>query len=59
MLKKLILAVVVAVVFTLGCLLLGAILSALNVAVATTVGGFLQQWAGVVGLLAGLWYFFI
>lgn len=58
MLRKLILAVVVAVVVTLACLLLGALLQNLNVAVAVTIGNFLKNYAAVLGILAGLWHFF-
>lgn len=57
MLRKLILSVVVGVVATLACILVGAILVALRVSVAETVGGFLQDWAGVIGFLAAIWYF--
>lgn len=58
MLRKLILAVVVAVVVTLACVLLGAILTSLNVAIATTIGNFLKSYSAAIGVLAGLWYFF-
>jgi uncharacterized membrane protein len=58
MIPRLILAVVVAVVVTLACILLGAILASLGIAIAVTVGGFLKQWGAVIGILAGLWYFF-
>lgn len=51
-------SVVVAVVVTLACLLLGAILAALKVDVAVTVGDFLRQYSAVIGVLAGLWHFF-
>lgn len=57
-LKKLILAVVVAVVVTLACYLLGAILDALTVQIAVTIGNFLKSYGAVIGILAGLWYFF-
>jgi hypothetical protein len=57
-LRKLILAVVVAVVVTLGCFLVGGILADLKVEIAVTIGGFLKQWGAVIGILAGLWYFF-
>lgn len=56
--NKLILSVVVAVITTLACILLGAILVALNVNVAVTIGDFLKDYAAVLGVLAGLWYFF-
>lgn len=58
MLARLILAVVVAVVVTLACILVGAILVTLTVDVAVTVGDFLKHYSGVLGVLAGLWYFF-
>lgn len=58
MLARIALAVVVAVVVTLGCLLLGAILAALTVQVAITIGDFLKSYSSVIGILAGLWFFF-
>jgi hypothetical protein len=58
MIRKLILAVVVAVIVTLVCILLGAILTALSVQVAVTIGHFLEDFSSVLGILAGLWYFF-
>ena len=53
------LAVVVAVVVTLACVLLGTILQSLTVAVAVTIGDFLKTYAAVLGVLAGLWWFFV
>lgn len=58
MLSRIVLAIVVAVVVTLGCVLVGGILISLSVAVAVTVGNFLKDYAGVIGVLAGLWFFF-
>ncbi len=58
MLARLVLAVVVGVVVTLGCILVGAILVSLKVALAVTVGEFIQSYGGVFGVLAALWYFF-
>lgn len=58
MLTKIILSVIVAIVVTLGCYLLGAILGALEVSIAVTIGEFLTKWGSVIGILAGLWYFF-
>lgn len=58
MLSKLVLAVVVAVVVTLACYLVGAILLTLKVAIAVTVGDWLKSYGGVLGVLAGLWHFF-
>lgn len=59
MIRKLMLAVVVAVVVTLACVLLGTILQSLTVAVAVTIGDFLKTYAAVLGVLAGLWWFFV
>lgn len=58
MLSKLVLSVVVAVIVTLACILLGGILVALKVDIAITIGEFLKDYAGVLGVLAGLWHFF-
>ncbi len=58
MIRKLVLSVVVAVVVTLACMLLGGILSALNVSIAVVLGHFLETYGSVLGILAGLWYFF-
>ena len=58
MIGKIVLAVVVAVVVTLACILLGGILETLKVAIAVTIGNFLQSYAGVIGVLSGLWFFF-
>lgn len=58
MISRLVMAVVVAVVVTLGCFLLGAILVTLKVDVAVTIGNWLKQYGGVLGVLAGLAHFF-
>ena len=58
MIRRLVLAVVVAVVVGLACLLIGLILDSLHVPIASTVGGFLIMWGWVLGVLAGLWQFF-
>jgi hypothetical protein len=58
MLGRVVLAVVVAVVVGLACMLLGAILTSLAVPIAVTIGAFLVQWGWVLGVLAGLWFFF-
>lgn len=58
MLNRVIQGVIVAVVVTLACILLGAILIALKVDIATTVGDFLKQYAAALGILAGLWHYF-
>ena len=58
LLSRLVLAVVVAVLVTLGCILVGSILLALEVSIAVTIGDFLKKYGSVLGVLAGLWYFF-
>ena len=58
MIARVVLAVIVGVVVFLACVLIGGLLSDLKVDFAQTVGGFLQTWAAVIGLLAALWYFF-
>jgi uncharacterized membrane protein YvlD (DUF360 family) len=58
MLQRLVLALVVAVVVGLVCILLGSVLETLKVPIAETVGGFIYSWGWVIGVLAGLWYFF-
>lgn len=57
MLSRIIFAIVVAVSFTLACLLLGAILLLLKIDIATTVGDFFKLHAGTIGILAGLFTF--
>lgn len=58
MIRNIILAVLVAVVVTLGCTLVGGILISLEVDIAVTIGNFLKDYSGVIGVLSGLWYFF-
>jgi uncharacterized membrane protein YdcZ (DUF606 family) len=55
---RLVMAVVVACVVGLVCLLLGSILASLDIPPASAVGSFLSRWAWVIGCLAGLWQFF-
>jgi hypothetical protein len=59
MLSRIILAVVVAVVAYLICIFVGGVLLvSLGVPIAVAVGRFLVQWATVISVLAGLWFFF-
>lgn len=58
MLSRIVLAVVVGVVVTLACVLIGSILDALSVQIAVTIGDFLRRYSGVFGVLAALWFFF-
>ena len=57
MLSKLLLALLVAVVTTLGCILLGAILALIPLAIVGVIAVFLTAWSVAIGVIAGLWYF--
>ena len=59
MLSRLILAAVVAIAVTLGCILLGTLLSSINITVAVVLGAFLVSYSAAIGILAGAWYFFM
>ena len=58
MIARLALSVVVAVVVGLICQLFGPILISMGVPFAVAVGAFLVQWGWVLGICAGIWYFF-
>lgn len=58
MLARIVLAVVVAIIVGLACILVGGILSSLGIPIADTVGDFLLRWGWVLGVLAGLAHFF-
>lgn len=59
MLREIILAVVAAVVAYLICVIVGGILASLGVAIAVTIGNDLIKYAGVISVLAFLYYAFI
>lgn len=59
MIGRVILAIVIAAVVGLVLTyLLGPILIDLKIPIAKTVGQFFVEWGWVLGVLAGLWYFF-
>jgi len=58
MLSRVVLSIVVAVIVTLLAALLGGILITLSVEVAVTIGKWMKEYAAVLGVLAGLWWFF-
>lgn len=59
MLNRIILACLVAVIAYLVCVFVGGvILVSLAVPIVVATGKFLDQYAGVIAALAGLWYFF-
>lgn len=56
---RLVLAVVVAVIVGIVLVgLLGPVLISVKVPIATTIGAFFVSWGFVIGVLAGLWYYF-
>jgi len=59
MIGKAVLAIVIAVVVGIVLTaLLGPILISVNVPIAEVIGKFFKEWGFVIGVLAGLWYFF-
>lgn len=60
MISNLIRSLVVAIVATLGSILLGSLLMALGggFAIIVVIGSFMKEFATLLGLLAGLWYYF-
>jgi len=58
MITRVIQAILIAVVVGLLLILLGTILVTLKVPIAVTIGGFLEQWGWVIGVVAGLWFYF-
>ncbi len=56
-LENVVIAVLVAVVIGLLCVLLGRILKAVGVPPAEAVGSFFEQYAWAIGIVAGLWAF--
>ena len=56
---RLVVAVVVAVVAYLLCILAGAVLALLGVPIAVLIGHFIEQWAVVISVLVFAWYFFV
>lgn len=59
MINRIVLACVVAVVVYLVCVFVGGVvLTSLAVPIVVQVGRFLEQYAGVIAALAGLWHFF-
>ncbi len=59
MISRIILACLVAFVVFLICTFVGGVLLvSLGVPVIVATGRFLDQWAGAIATVAGLWYFF-
>ena len=59
MITRVILAVVIAVAVGIVLVaLLGPVIASLDVPIAKTIGAFFKNWGFVIGVLAGLWFFF-
>lgn len=58
MIRRIALAVLVAVLVFLGCVLLGIVLSATGIGFVAAIGAFFTKFATVIAIVAGLWYFF-
>lgn len=56
--RKVVLAVVVAVVAGLLFMLGGSILVTMHVPIATTFGNWLETWGWTLGIALGIWYYF-
>lgn len=57
MITLLVLSVIIACVVGLVCIFGGRMLKGVNLPPAAALGGFLEQFAWAIGLLAGVWYF--
>ena len=53
--ENVVIAIIVACVIGLLCVLFGRILQATGVPPVAAVGGFFEQYAWAIGILAGLW----
>lgn len=58
MVSRLVMAVVVGIITTLVCVLLGSIFMMFDINWAAAIGSFLKSFSGLLGLLAALWHFF-
>lgn len=58
MVRKVVLSVVVGVVTWLVVALAGSVLESVNQETVAAIGRFLENYAVLFGLLAGVWYFF-
>jgi hypothetical protein len=58
MLTRIVLAIIVAAAVGLGCIFLGMLLASLGIPITDAVAAFLTTWGWVIGVLAGLWFFF-
>ena len=57
MIRKLILATIIAIVVAIGCEFAGGLLVDLDITIASKVGYFMVKFDDLFGVLAGMWYF--
>lgn len=57
MVKRIALAVVVAIAVALLCGFVGTLLQATDYELSQAVGNFLKNFSGLIGVLAGVWYY--
>lgn len=57
MLRRALIAIIVGIAAALVCLLVGVILTAIDVDAVKQIGNFLQKFSVVVGILVGFWNF--
>ena len=58
MLTRLILAVIVGIVTFIVLYVVGALLATVDVTWVSTLGSLLKQFSSLLGLIAGVWYYF-
>jgi hypothetical protein len=58
MLSRIVLAIVTGIVTSLVFMLVGSLLVAMQIGWVVATGAFFREFAGLLGLLAALWYFF-
>lgn len=58
MVNRVVLAVIIGIAVALGCGFLGTVLQATDQSLAEAVGSFLRAFSVLIGILAGLYWFF-
>lgn len=58
MIRRIVLSIVVGIVVALLCILVADVLNSINSTTMHNIGDFLGSYCGLLGVLAGLWYFF-
>jgi hypothetical protein len=58
MLSRIVLAIITGIVTTIVLMFIGTLLVTMDINWVVATGAFLKEFAGLLGLLAALWYFF-